>query len=224
MHACCPVGPGSMACATACSVCAVELASRACGAQCSAKSAPMVPGDLAVCHRLLAGCGETMGGLRPSARRPPSRVPANRRRASPCVRCRQAHGAAPSSTLNLRLSTTLPPQLRSPKKITRGFRGGKPCRKRLRKRCALFVSTGGFSVFAGLWKTISVHHKWFFANNKTQYIVPKWRIVSTSRNAAARAAVAEFHEISERADQKAFSFLRAWFWKLEEGCECDEDH
>ncbi len=91
MHACCPIGPGSMACATACSVCAVELASRACGAQCSAKSAPMVPGDLAVCHRLLAGCGETMGGRRAQAER--TAPPAGAGQPSPSIALR----ALPSS-------------------------------------------------------------------------------------------------------------------------------
>ncbi len=51
-----------MACATACSDCAVELASRAGGAQCSAKSAFIVHAAPAVCHRLLPECGEVMGG------------------------------------------------------------------------------------------------------------------------------------------------------------------
>ena len=99
-------------------------------------------------------------------------------------------------------------------KITRRFRGGKPCRKRRRKRRPLFAPTGGFFLSKGLWKTMFIHHQWFFESKKTQHIVPKWRIVGTSKNAVVRDQGCGISRNFRTRRPGGLSLLRARFWKL----------
>ncbi len=228
-----------MACATACSDCAVELASRAGGAQCSAKSAFIVHAAPAVCHRLLPECGEVMGGEGRGracarggaaagvvARIGGSGYPWRARRADsippPSRRARRTGSIPPLARARRRASVN--PQFAAfrnvaakpplAEKITRGFRGGKPCRKCPSKRRPLYVSTGGFLPSEGLWKTMCIHHQWFFMGNKTQHIVLKWRIVSTSRNAVARDQGRRISRNFRTRRPGGLSLLRARFLKL----------